>query len=459
MDRTPSAPAATSSIRDSLRENPMFAGLPDDVLDQIAGLLAQSTTQKLSQALRKVQLFEGLSDEDVLRIQQVAENVELNAGQVLFEEGKKGDTFYVVLRGRVELVKRARDGSEQKLAVAREGEAFGEMALLNQTPRSATARALEAAQLLEISRDAFDSLLGADSFPVRMLRGISKALWAMSVRFTSNQAKGGDAREIVRSLSQVMQKSIQPSGVPQVPGFSVMAQTSASEKGDGESTWDWFRLGDGRVAFALLRARSDGLPAGYPLVLARTLLRELGKDEVDLSQLLARVNDALLSARVAGVSQQVECALVALQDGELTWAAAGPVSAAVVREGGSVVDLPAEASALGGDRGSAYRSIAIPVMPGDSFLSMARAAKGALALGKTVTADMVDAEAPDVVRGVAAAIPGADPITGEVFENTILLVKFVDQAATEVNDGGAVGNDAIGFGSGLQNAGIPPLNA
>lgn len=344
-----SAAAAPTSIQDSLRENPTFAGVTDDVLGQIASLVSNTTTQKISESLRKVQLFEGLSDDDVLQIQQVAETVVLSPGEILFEEGKKGDTFYVVLRGRVELTKRGRDGVEQKLAVAREGEAFGEMALLNQTPRSATARTLEAANLLEISREVFDSLLGGDSFAVRMLRGISRALWATSVRFASNQAKGSDAREVMRSLSQVMQKSILPAGIPQVSGFSVMAYTAPHERAGGESAWDWFGLGDGRFVFALLRAHSEGLPAGYPLVFARTLLRELGKDQLDLGKLLARVNEALIGARVAGAPQHVECALIALHDGELTWAAAGPVAAAIVRGGGSVVDLP-RGSAAAGDR-------------------------------------------------------------------------------------------------------------
>jgi sigma-B regulation protein RsbU (phosphoserine phosphatase) len=445
VDQNPPAPSTASSVRESLRENPMFAGLSNEILDQIAGLVTLSTTNTLAHALRKVQLFEGLSDDDVLRIQQVAETVELAAGDVLFEEGKKGDAFYVVLRGRVELIKRARDGSEQKLAVAREGEAFGEMALLNQTPRSATARALEPARLLSLSRAAFNSLLGTDSFAVRMLRGISKALWATSVRFASTQAKAGDAREIVRSLSNLMQKSIQPSGIPEVPGFSIMALTTPQDRSEGESSWDWFRLGDDRVAFALLRARSEGLPAGYPLVLVRTLLRELGKDHADLSRLLARVNDALVGAQVAGLSQRVECALVALQDGDLTWVAAGPVSAAVVREGGRVVDLPTEAGALGVQRGASYRSITIPVMPGDSFLALALAAPGSLARAKGIVAEMAGAEARDVVRGVAAALPPDDPITGEVFENTILLVKCVEPA-DEPDDGRAVGSASVGAG-------------
>ena len=414
MDRIPPS-SATASVREALRA------------DQIAALVTATSTKKMAQSLRSVQLFEGISEEDALRIQQVGETVSLAAGEILFEEGKKGETFYVVLRGRVELFKRGRDGADQKLAVAREGEAFGEMALLNQSPRSATARALEPAQLLEISRDAFNSLLGADSFPVRMLRGISKALWAMSVRFATSQGKGGDTREVVRSMSQVMQKSILPGGIPQIPGFSVMAGSGGNDKAEGESAWDCFRLSDGRFVFLLLRAKSEGLPAAYLLVLARTLLREIGMEQADLGKLLGRVNDALLGAKVAGAAQHVGCALVALQDGELTWSAAGPVTAAIVRGGGTVVDLPADAPSLGLERGRAYRSIKVPLMPGDAFLSMARVSKGALASAKSAAAEMAGDEARDVFKRITASLPTDDPITGEVFENTVVLLKCVEQ--------------------------------
>lgn len=458
MDRTPSN-AQDTSVEDSLRQNPALAGVPEDVLEQIASLVSSSNTRKISESLKKVQLFEGISDDDAQRLQQVAETVALNPGEILFEEGKKGDSFYIVVRGRVELFKKGRDGAEQKLAVAREGEAFGEMALLNQSPRSATARAVEPASLLEISRDAFDSLLGGDSFAVRMLRGISKTLWATSVRLSSTQAKGGDAREIVRSLSQVMQKSILPPAVPQVPGFSVMAYTGTHEKAGGESAWDWFQRGDGRVVFMLLRAHGEGLPPGHPLVLARTLLRELGRDQNDLGRLLARVNDALVGARVAGAPQKVDCALVALGDGELTWAAAGQVAAAVVRGGGSVVDLPAEAPSLGTERGTPYRTIAVPVMPGDSFLSLARFARGGLARGKTVVSEMAGSEARDIVKKIASSLPTDDPITGDVFENTVLVLKSVEHAAAEIAEGRAVGNGSLGATPVVMDLGGPSMIA
>jgi hypothetical protein len=120
-----------------------------------------------------------------------------------------------------------------------------------------------------------------------------------------------------------------------------------------------------------------------------------------------------------------------------------------------VVDLPAEAPALGAERTTPYRSFTVPVMPGDSFVAIASAGQGALARGKAVVGEMVNAEARDVVKRVAASAPTDDPITGEVFENTVLLLKCIDQPAADAGEGRAAG----GIGLGLQNLGGSPLSA
>jgi hypothetical protein len=122
-----------------------------------------------------------------------------------------------------------------------------------------------------------------------------------------------------------------------------------------------------------------------------------------------------------------------------------------------VVDLPADAPALGAERVTPYRSITVPLKPGDAFLSIASAAQGALARGKAVVGEMVNAEARDVARRVAAAVPGDDPATGDVFENTVLLLKCIDQPAADAGEGRAAGG--AGMGLGLQNLGGSPLTA
>ena len=112
--------------------------------------------------------------------------VKVEGGEYVFEEGERGDHFYVIVHGGIELRKATGEGFK-KLAVLRAGQAFGEMALLNQTPRSASALAVDDTYLLSVSRAAFSRMLGGDTLSVRLLKNLSKALWATSVRLASQQ--------------------------------------------------------------------------------------------------------------------------------------------------------------------------------------------------------------------------------------------------------------------------------
>jgi CRP-like cAMP-binding protein len=82
------------------------------------------------------------------------------AGTVLFYEDECGDHFYVIVTGRVEVIKAFGTPDERCLVVRGPGDFLGEMSLLNRDGRrTATVRVVEAAELLEMRRADFDALL------------------------------------------------------------------------------------------------------------------------------------------------------------------------------------------------------------------------------------------------------------------------------------------------------------
>jgi signal transduction histidine kinase len=107
---------------------------------------------------RQVPLFADLADDDLARICAEAQDVRLAPGDVLFREGDPGDRAFVVTAGQVEVL-RDTDRREVLLAVRGEGEVIGEMALLQEEPRSATVRARTATDLISIPKAALDDLL------------------------------------------------------------------------------------------------------------------------------------------------------------------------------------------------------------------------------------------------------------------------------------------------------------
>ena len=79
--------------------------------------------------LRKIPLFAEMTESDLQSLCLIVQDIDLPAGQMLFEEGSEGDIAYIVESGEVDIVKTS-DNREILLAVRGPGEVFGEMALL-----------------------------------------------------------------------------------------------------------------------------------------------------------------------------------------------------------------------------------------------------------------------------------------------------------------------------------------
>ncbi len=98
------------------------------------------------------------------------------AGTVLFREGDEGATMYVLQSGRVRISKGSQDGTKT-LAVLGPGEFFGEMAILNRKPRTATAEVVEAARLLVLDAKTFEAMVLSNvEIAVRLIKKLARRL-------------------------------------------------------------------------------------------------------------------------------------------------------------------------------------------------------------------------------------------------------------------------------------------
>lgn len=105
-------------------------------------------------SLRQIPLFAELSGEDLMQVAKITEPESLAKHQIIFHKDDPGDVMYLIMRGRVSLV----DG-ERELAVVGPNEFFGDLAVLDQEPRSATAVCVEDADVLTISKADLDELI------------------------------------------------------------------------------------------------------------------------------------------------------------------------------------------------------------------------------------------------------------------------------------------------------------
>jgi CRP-like cAMP-binding protein len=118
-------------------------------------------------------------------------------GQVLFREGEEGEDMYIIQSGKVAIKKQVKDGPDATLAILEKGDFFGEMAVLERLPRSASAEVVEDGDLIKIDNEIFGDMIKANpEIAIRMLRKYS-----IRLRETNRQieailaAKGGAVPE------------------------------------------------------------------------------------------------------------------------------------------------------------------------------------------------------------------------------------------------------------------------
>ncbi|OQY34675.1 MAG: Crp/Fnr family transcriptional regulator [Spirochaetaceae bacterium 4572_59] len=109
--------------------------------------------------------------------------VTFKAGDIIFCEFEPGDSFYLIQSGKVKIVKIFGD-IEKTIDIMHPGEFFGEMALLEEAPRSATIIAVEETKLLEFNRENFEILMkGNPQIALKLLKLFSKRIYDQKRRF------------------------------------------------------------------------------------------------------------------------------------------------------------------------------------------------------------------------------------------------------------------------------------
>ncbi len=117
---------------------------------------------ELTSLLASTPIFSGLDEEHLKRIAAIGQEEHVDRNQYIFREGDTGDRFYLILKGAVRISRQVPGLGEEALAILRRGAAFGEMAIIDDSPRSADALAHEACDLFFIRKHIFEGLLDND---------------------------------------------------------------------------------------------------------------------------------------------------------------------------------------------------------------------------------------------------------------------------------------------------------
>lgn len=312
--------------------------------------------------------FQGLERETLLILADVALDKQYAAGTILCRQGVVEDTFYIVVEGSVAIVQELDDGQERLLAMRRPGEYFGELSLLDDTPRVATCVTASDTRVLEITGESFDTILRESPtvayaivrHVVRMLRENDRVaiedlgkknreLRLAYEELSQAQARLVESERLERELeiAASVQRSLLPTRLPQYDNYRFASYLRPARHVGGDF-FDVIELDDTHVAILLADVVDKSVHAALLMAVTRTLFRVECRRSLSPAAVAGAVHRGMLD-----ISEEAKMFLTAFYgvlhrpSGALRYVLAGHERPLAFRPGRGVEALPGKGRFLG----------------------------------------------------------------------------------------------------------------
>ncbi len=204
------------------------------------------------------------------------------AGTVLMREGEPGDEMFVLLEGQLAITVQGRH-----IDTLGPGMILGEMAMVDDRPRSATATATTASSLIRLDRDGFQDLIArSPEFALRVMN-----IMSIRTRRLMEEEVRRQRMEEELAIGRRIQLSLLPHSCPVVPGYEFAAGYRAAREVGGD-LYDFIIQPDnaGQLHIVIADVTGKGVPAALYMAVSRTLLHTYALDGCSPAQALRRVN-------------------------------------------------------------------------------------------------------------------------------------------------------------------------
>ena len=362
-------------------------------------------------------------------LQRAGDHQSYSAGQIIFKEGQPGDVMYVVIDGEVSVTVEGRP-----IDYLKAGSILGEMALVDDRPRSATATAATDCKLVLIDHERFTSLVQHfPDFAVQVMNVMSFRLR----RLLDEEIKRQRLEEEL-AIGRQIQLSLLPARCPEIPGWEFTAVYRAARQVGGD-LYDFIASPDDPRCLSIVIAdvTGKGIPAALFMAFSRTIIRAESRSGRNPAALLQRANQFILQDIHYRLFLSAFYATLDSDSGRLVYANGGHDWPLWLRAGtGEIETLAAPGLLLGVFQDVRLEEREIMVAPGDFLIfytdgvTEARNAVGEL-FGEERLAETVKATVPTsadhLLRAIVNAVENFTGATPRADDFTLVIVKRLEQ--------------------------------
>ena len=311
------------------------------------------------------QALQGLDEDTLQLLRQVAKRVEHPPNTTLCHQGKVEHVFYVVVKGNVAVVRVLDSGEERILNMVGKNGYFGEMGLIDDSPRAANCVTITPTTVLEVTEEAFDKFVknspslanvllqrilsnarNLDKIYIEDLQQKNEALELAYERLKAAQAKLVEQERLQRELELAaqVQRNLLQEDLPQFPDYHFAAYLEPARQVGGDF-YDVLAIDDEHVGVLIADVADKGFHAALFMAVTRTLFLQEGRRSISPAAVALAVHRGMFD-----VANNDEVFLTAFYgvlhrpSGKLTYIRAAHERPLLLRPGREVMALP------GGDR-------------------------------------------------------------------------------------------------------------
>jgi len=309
-----------------------------------------------------------LDEKTVAMLRNMAKRCTYPPGTVLCHQGQVENTFYIIVEGRVVVTQKQEDGSERFLASLGPNEYFGEMGLLDNTPRSATCITAKASTLFEVTSEVFSEIVEkspavafaiaqrvlatlrhSSANAIQDLRKKNEELEKAYSELKKAQESLVEKKKLERELELAaeMQGRLLPKTLPQFPDYSFSAYQKAARHVGGD-LFNVFTIDEEHVGFLIGDVADKGFQAALFMAIAQTLFCREGRRSLSANEVTRSVHAGLLEvAPTSDVFVTAFYGVLHRPSGRMRYVRAGHEHPLLLRPGQPVSFLPGQGRFLG----------------------------------------------------------------------------------------------------------------